>query len=121
MFQFLVYNNTTRGKLCNLSQQLPRQPGWWAVASTFVALSQHELIMMGKEASKRKREDKADDSHGEDDAGEAWRLQGGPYHPPFWQCHVTRKPGQVLCVEVLRQWLSSTTPASCLGNLDGGP
>ena len=36
------------------------------------------------------------------------------------QCHVTRKPGQVLCVEVLRQWLSSTTPASCLGNLDGG-
>ena len=67
------------------------------------------------------KEDKADDSHGEDDAGEAWRLQGGPYHPPFWQCHVTRKPGQVLCVEVLRQWLSSTTPASCLGNLDGGP
>ena len=51
------------------SSKLPRQPGWWAVASTFVALSQHELTMMGKQASKRRREDKADDGHGEDGAG----------------------------------------------------
>ena len=68
MIQFLVYNNTKRGKLCNVSQQLPRQPGWWATA-TFVALSQDELTMMGKEASKSRREDRGDDSDDEDDTG----------------------------------------------------
>ena len=48
------------------SSKLPRQPGWWAVASTFVALS-HELTMMGKQAIKSRREDRGDDSDDEDD------------------------------------------------------
>ena len=68
MIQFLVYNNTTRGKLCNVSQQLPRQPGWWSVASTFVALS-HELTLIEKQAIKSRREDRGDDSDDEDDTG----------------------------------------------------
>ena len=50
------------------SSKLPRQPGWWAVASTFVALS-HELTMMGKQAIKSRREDRGDDSDDEDDTG----------------------------------------------------
>ena len=51
------------------SSKLPRQPGWWAIASTFVALSQDELTMMGKQAIKSRREDRGDDSDDEDDTG----------------------------------------------------